>query len=39
MFIKKELGNPDLACLHCIMIFEADWQLLLKWHSLYGFLP
>jgi len=21
------------------MIFEADWQLLLKWHSLYGFLP
>jgi len=21
------------------MIFEADWQLLLKWHSSYGFLP
>jgi len=21
------------------MIFEANWQLLLKWHSLYGFLP
>jgi len=21
------------------MIFEADWQLLLKWHLLYGFLP
>ncbi len=21
------------------MIFEADWQLLLKWHSAYGFLP
>jgi len=20
------------------MIFEADWQLLLKWHSSYGFL-
>ena len=21
------------------MIFEADWQLLLKWHSLHGLLP
>jgi len=21
------------------MLFEADWQLLLKWHSSYGFLP
>jgi len=21
------------------MIFEADWQLVLKWHSSYGFLP
>jgi len=21
------------------MIFEADWQLLLKWHSAHGFLP
>jgi len=21
------------------MIFEADWQLLLKWHLSYGFLP
>jgi len=39
VFIEKELGNPDLAHLHCIMIFEADWQLLLKWHLSYGFLP
>ncbi len=39
VFIEKELGDPDLARLHCIMIFEADWQLLLKWHSSYGFLP
>jgi len=39
IFIEKELGNPDLARLRCIMIFEADWQLLLKWHSSYGFLP
>jgi len=39
MFIEKELGNPDLNRLRCIMIFEADWQLLLKWHSAYGFLP
>jgi len=39
MFIKKDLGNPDLNLLRCIMIFEADWQLLLKWHSSYGFLP
>ncbi len=21
------------------MLFEANWQLLLKWHSSYGFLP
>jgi len=39
MFIKKDLGNPDLNLLQCIMIFEADWQLLLKWHSSYLFLP
>jgi len=39
MFIEKELGNPDLARLWCIMIFEADWQLLRKWHSLHSFLP
>jgi len=39
MFIEKELGNPNIECLHCIMLFEADWQLLLKWYSSYGFLP
>jgi len=39
LFIEKELGNPDINRLRCIMIFEADWQLLLKWHSSYGFLP
>jgi len=30
IFIEKELRNPDLEWLWCIMIFEADWQLLLK---------
>jgi len=39
LFIEKELGNPDLNCLCCIMLFEANQQLLLKWHSFYGFLP
>jgi len=39
MFIKKDPGNPDLNQLRCIMIFEADWQLLLKWHLAQGFLP
>jgi len=39
MFIEKELGNPDLTRLQCIMLFEANWQLLLKWHSSHGFLP
>jgi len=39
MFIEKEMGNPDINRLRCIMLFEADWQLLLKWHSSYGFLP
>jgi len=39
MFIEKDLGNPDLQWLRCIMIFEVDWQLFFKWHSSYGFLP
>jgi len=39
IFIEKEPGNPDITKLQCIMIFEADWQLLLKWHSSYSFLP
>jgi len=39
MFIKKDPGNPDLQRLCCIMLVEADWQLMLKWHSSYGFLP
>jgi len=39
IFIEKELGNPSIDHLRCIMIFEADWPLLLKWHSSYGFLP
>jgi len=39
IFIEKELDNPDLARLWCIMLFEADWQLLLKWHSSHRFLP
>jgi len=39
IFIEKDLGNPDLNRLRCVMIFEADWQLMLKWHSAKGFLP
>jgi len=39
LFTKKELGNLHLNQLRCIMIFEADWQLLLKWHLSYRFLP
>ncbi len=39
MFIEKELGNPDIEWLQCIMLFKADWQLILKWHSSYSFLP
>jgi len=39
LFIEKELGNLHINHLHCIMIFEANWQLLLKWHLSYGFLP
>jgi len=38
VFIEKDPGNPDINFLRCIMIFEADWQLLLKWQSAYGFL-
>jgi len=25
--------------MHVYMLLEADWQLLLKWHSTYRFLP
>jgi len=39
ILIEKEIGNPDINRLRCLMLFEADWQLLLKWHSSYGFLP
>jgi len=39
LFIEKELGNPDLERLSCIMNFEAGWQLVLKWQSSYGSLP
>ncbi len=39
LFIEKGPGNPDINRLWCIMLFEADWQLLLKWHLSYGFLP
>jgi len=39
VFIEKEIGNPALEQLRCIMLFEADWQLLLKWHLSQGFLP
>jgi len=38
VLIEKEIGNLNLNKLCCIMIFKADWQLLLKWHSSYGFL-
>jgi len=38
VFIEKDPGNPDINFLRCIMIFKVDWQLLLKWHSAYGFL-
>jgi len=39
IFIEKEIGNPNINRLRCIMLFEADWQLLLKWHLSYRFLP
>jgi len=39
LFIEKDLGNLDINRLWCTMLFEANWQLLLKWHFLYGFLP
>ncbi len=38
IFIIKEMGNSHINLLCCIVIFEADWQLLLKWHLSYSFL-
>jgi len=39
MFIEKEMGHLNIKKLRCIMIFETDWQLLLKWQSSQRFLP
>jgi len=39
MYLEKEPGNPRIDKLQTLHLFEADYNLLLKWHSLMGFLP
>jgi len=39
MFLEKEPGNPRIDKLRTLHLFEADYNLLLKWYSSMGFLP
>jgi len=39
MFLEKDPGNPRIDKLQTLHLFEADYNLLLKWHSSKGFLP
>jgi len=38
LLLEKDLGNPQLNCLHTIHLFEANYNLLLKWFSSKGFI-
>jgi len=39
MYLKKEPGNLRIDKLCTLHLFEADYNLLLRWHSSQGFLP
>jgi len=39
MYLEKKPGNPIIDSLHTLHLFEADYNLLLKWHSSLGFMP
>jgi len=39
IFLEKDPGNPHIDKLRTLHLFEADYNLLLKWHSSKGFLP
>jgi len=39
MYLEKKPGNPMIDSLRTLHLFEADYNLLLKWHSSQGFMP
>jgi len=38
MYLEKKPGNLQIDLLHMVHLFEADYNLLLKWHSSKGFM-
>jgi len=38
MYLEKKPGNPRIDLLRTLHLFEADYNLLLKWHSSKGFM-
>jgi len=38
MFLKKDIGNPQINRLQTLHIIEANYNLLLKWFRAHGFL-
>jgi len=38
MYLEKKPGNPRINLLRTLHLFEADYNLLLKWHSSKGFM-
>jgi len=39
MYLEKKPGYPHLDYLQTLHLFEADYNLLLKWHSSLGYMP
>jgi len=39
MYLEKKPGYPHLDYLRTLHLFEADYNLLLKWHSSLGYMP
>ncbi len=39
MYLEKKPGHPSIDSLHTLHLFEADYNLLLKWHLSLGFMP
>jgi len=39
MYLEKKPGHPSIDSLCTLHLFEADYNLLLKWHSSLGFTP
>jgi len=38
MYLEKKPGNLRIDLLRTLHLFEADYNLLLKWHSSKGFM-